>query len=85
MNRFGVDGSLLVSTGEGSHWNFDMGDWGQVALKNILPSWWNGPQNTPSLDSLCATRFGNQAVGSWRTQVWGIIKFTTPTTIDSSF
>lgn len=27
--KFGLDGSLIVTTGEGAHWNFDVGDWGK--------------------------------------------------------
>ena len=27
--KFGWDGSLFVTTGDGGHWNFDLGDFGQ--------------------------------------------------------
>lgn len=52
--NFGLDGSLLVTTGEGAHWNFDMGDWGQDALLRFDAQ----GQPIPSLDNECLARFG---------------------------
>lgn len=55
--QFGWDGSLFVSTGEGAHWNFAMGDWGQNAL-------FQG-----SLDPECRQNFGaSEDIGAWRAQ-----------------
>src|SRR5512139_3269752 len=34
--HFGLDASLIISTGEGAHWNFDVGDWGQNAAFTVL-------------------------------------------------
>jgi len=65
--KFGIDGSLIATTGEGAHWNFDMGDWGQDALVRFDDQ---GNQ-IPSLDSECLARFGaDQDIGAWRAQVF---------------
>jgi PKD repeat protein len=63
---FGHDGSLLLTTGEGSHWNFDMGDWGQPAIGRLNPLTGN---YSASLDAGCPILFGNQSVGAWRAQI----------------
>eukprot|EP01118_Nematostelium_gracile_P003136 TRINITY_DN1356_c0_g1_i4.p1 TRINITY_DN1356_c0_g1~~TRINITY_DN1356_c0_g1_i4.p1 ORF type:complete len:1527 (-),score=390.45 TRINITY_DN1356_c0_g1_i4:27-4607(-) len=64
---FGNDGSLMVTTGEGAHWNFDMGDWGQDADGRVDPITGNRAE---SLDAQCAVVFGPaQDIGSWRSQV----------------
>ena len=53
--KFGHDGSLLITGGEGSHWDFDLGDFGQ----NQIPT-----------DSQCEDMFGAvQDVGSFRSQI----------------
>eukprot|EP01114_Cavostelium_apophysatum_P015826 TRINITY_DN4399_c0_g1_i3.p1 TRINITY_DN4399_c0_g1~~TRINITY_DN4399_c0_g1_i3.p1 ORF type:complete len:1600 (-),score=362.71 TRINITY_DN4399_c0_g1_i3:1191-5990(-) len=63
--KFGLDGSLFVTTGEGAHWNFDMGDWGQDALLRFDEA--GNP--IPSLDSQCHLLFGeSQDIGAWRAQ-----------------
>lgn len=56
----------MVTTGEGAHWNFDNGDWGQDALVrfdaqgNIIPT----------LDGECSQKFGTaQDVGGFRAQM----------------
>lgn len=51
--KFGLDGSLLISVGEGAHWNFDWGDWGQDSEFSIGP----GGVPRPSLDSQCAIKY----------------------------
>jgi hypothetical protein len=50
--KFALDGSIFVSVGEGSHWNFDYGDWGQDSLYSIGP----GGVRRPSLDGQCAQK-----------------------------
>jgi len=64
--KFGLDGSLIMTAGEGAHWNFDMGDWGQDAIIRF-----DAQGNTiPSLDPECLARFGPQEdVGAWRSQL----------------
>ena len=53
--KFGHDGSLLMTTGEGSHWDFDLGDFGQ----DVLPT-----------DAQCQQKFGAvQDVGAFRAQI----------------
>lgn len=52
--KFAHDGSLFVSTGEGAHWNFDDGDFGQ---------------DQDPWDFECAEKFGHeQDIGAFRSQ-----------------
>jgi len=65
--KFGLDGSLIMTTGEGSHWNFDMGDWGQDALVRFDAQ----GNSIPSIDPECIARFGaSEDVGAWRSQIY---------------
>jgi hypothetical protein len=53
--KFGHDGSLLITAGEGAHWDFDLGDFGQ----DLIPT-----------DIQCEQKFGAlQDVGSFRSQI----------------
>lgn len=64
--KFANDLTLMVTTGEGAHWNYDWGDWGQNGFVDI------GPAGTeiPSFDHLCEQRFGaDQDVGAFRSQI----------------
>jgi PKD repeat protein len=52
--KFGHDGSLIASIGEGGHWDFDLGDYGQDVIAS---------------DASCAQMFGDdQDIGSFRSQ-----------------
>eukprot|EP01119_Soliformovum_irregulare_P020380 TRINITY_DN658_c0_g1_i2.p1 TRINITY_DN658_c0_g1~~TRINITY_DN658_c0_g1_i2.p1 ORF type:complete len:1156 (-),score=353.75 TRINITY_DN658_c0_g1_i2:65-3532(-) len=64
--EFGWDGSLFITTGDGSRWDFQKwGDWGQNSLYSIDP---RTNQIIPSLDATC-DHFGDQDVGAFRSQV----------------
>lgn len=56
----------MVTTGEGAHWNFDNGDWGQDALVRFDAQ----GNSISTLDPECAARFGTaQDVGGFRSQM----------------
>lgn len=63
---FGLDASLFVTTGEGAHWNFDVGDFGQDSNFTIP----DDQGAAPSLDYQCVELFGaEQDVGAMRSQI----------------
>ena len=55
--KFGLDGTLLVSSGEGAHWDFDNaplnGDWGQgtTPYDYLVEKWFGKEQNIGSMRS----------------------------------
>jgi len=64
--HFGLDASLIVTTGEGAHWNFDVGDWGQNAAFTVIAE----NVTAESLDPECDERFGvEEDIGAFRSQV----------------
>jgi hypothetical protein len=64
--KFGLDGSLFITAGEGSHWDFDEGKPLYYLTNNFSGDF---GQDVDPLDPECRQRFGAaQDIGEWRSQ-----------------